>query len=149
MLFRNKSKSSLSPIVIWVSGRGAEGKSTVGELLGKRRIPLFDIDEFVLRLHRWYDDPYLYEKMVEFLPMRIGCFLRQLVDEGKQELLLELFFNPQHGFQSKSPICAIVGYMPYPLQRRIVAELEARGAYVWLAARPEQLDFVMQNGKWY
>lgn len=131
------------PVVLCVFGHGQDGKSTFTNLLGKQgHIETFSTDSFVCRLREdWHDSNQLRQLAVTHAPHSIDQFIRKV--QGSETLgkdFIRLFFDPANGFNYKSPLSAIEGFLRHPdydpvirLDQRIVSELKKRGYKVWVA----------------
>lgn len=98
-------------------------------------------------LHNWCDDPDV-QARAKHGRSKTGKFLKGMVNCKKADLVADLFLQPQHGFTPKSEFCAIEGYMPLAIQRRVAAKLEEQDHFVWFAMREKQLRTLLKRGDW-
>jgi hypothetical protein len=138
----------LQPMVLWISGQPGDGKSELGVQLERRGVPLFLTDYFVMALPDWCEDAFIVGHYNECGVNAVDAFLDRMVEQQRAAAMAKLFLDPERGFRPAGPLSVIEGYMPLEIQRRVMAELEASGCYVWVVMRPAQLDVVRLPGNW-
>ena len=147
-----QSEARLDPVVLWISGAGGTGKSTLATMLRKYRLQVFQTDSFFWLLRNWCPDKEIVDAINRFGHEDIGEFQRHMESQGKSQALAELLLDPVHGLNIRQELCVVEGYLRPGIQRLVNAELRRRGCRVWMAdqrsRRNRKPSFTLRRWRW-
>jgi len=133
------------PVVICLFEDGQQGKTTVAHLLQSHGIPVFSTDAFVANLREsWHNEESLRELAKQTVPHCINEFIKHVENsDSLAKHFVDLFFDARHGFNLRTPVSIIEGYLhnlsvPDPkvqLHKAIAKRLRERGYRVWITSR--------------
>ena len=139
------------PVVLCVFGHGQDGKSTFANLLAKQgNIETFSTDSFICRLREdWHNSNQLRQLALKYAPYSIDQFIRMIQgDEALAKDFIRLFFDTVNGFNFKSPLSAIEGFLRHPdygpvvrVEHEVVSNLRRKGYKVWVARTASRACF--------
>ena len=140
----------LKPVVIWLSGRPGQGKTTLARILECSGMTVFKTDEWLNNLPSWCPDAAVAQKITEFGPGAIGeCVDHHCLPEfDRSDDFAKWFLDPNHGFTPGRFITLIEGYMHSKIQLSVVRKLEAEGTRVWMAINIRDLETFATKSNW-
>jgi len=136
-------------IILWISGGGNDGKTTLRrQLLLNSNIPFFKIDSFNIRMDLWFPDKEILKTCQEFGMRKRRNVVDYLHKAGYGKLYAKQFLEHEMGFHPRGTINVIDGYLHKNIQDMISKSLENRGHYVWYAMRRHRLKNICNDNNW-
>jgi hypothetical protein len=120
-------------IVIFISGKGYAGKTTLADLLKRPGLPYFPLDHFAyLCGTKLCPDAFIRAQAEKLCRNAISTFWNLMVSKGKSKVVMDLLFSAEHGFKPCTALSIIEGYLPPTLREELVRRLKKRGYRVWV-----------------
>ena len=125
-------KRVMEPVVVYISGKPGDGKSTIGKLVDEKQIPVFHTDVFFNNLKK--SCPSILRQIVDEHDLidDIDMFLNEVVEKNQVIFLMRMLLNKwDEWFNPTDFISVIEGYLPNHMSKLLLHGLKEKGYRVW------------------